>query len=87
MYAIRSYYAGIVSYPLVADNVEELMQAASQARHDAQRRHGSHWLQLDGATAARLREDKWLESELGFAIAMRQLYVVFQPQYDRNNFV
>lgn len=76
------FSAGIVSYPLVADNVEELMQAASQARHDAQRRHGSHWLQLDGATAARLREDKWLESELGFAIAMRQLYVVFQPQYD-----
>lgn len=76
------FSAGIVSYPLVADNVEELMQAASQARHDAQRRHGSHWLQLDGATAARLREDKWLEAELGFAIAMRQLYVVFQPQYD-----
>ncbi|MCD8547629.1 MAG: GGDEF domain-containing phosphodiesterase [Aeromonadaceae bacterium] len=76
------FSAGIVSYPLVADNVEELMQAASQTRHHAQRRHGSHWLQLDGATAARLREDKWLEAELGFAIAMRQLFVVFQPQYD-----
>ena len=75
------FSAGLVSYPDAGEQVEELMQSLSQARHQAGRYTGSYWYQLDGASAARLRENKWLESELGFAIERDQLSVVFQPQY------
>lgn len=75
------FSAGLVSYPDAGEQVEELMQSLSQARHQAGRYTASYWYQLDGASAARLRENKWLESELGHAIEREQLAVVFQPQY------
>jgi diguanylate cyclase (GGDEF) domain len=75
------FSAGLVSYPDAGEQVEELMQSLSQARHQAGRYTGSYWYQLDGASATRLRENKWLESELGHAIERNQLSVVFQPQY------
>ena len=75
------FSGGIVSYPEAGEQVEELMQSLSQARHQAGRYTGSYWYQLDGASATQLRENKWLESELGQAIERQQLRVVFQPQY------
>lgn len=57
------------------------MQSANQARHQASRYTGNYWYLLDGMIAAKLREDKWLESELSSAIQLQQLRVVFQPQY------
>ena len=75
------FSAGIVSYPEAGTRVEDLLQSVNQARHQASRYTGNYWYQLDGAIAARLREDKWLESELSSALALQQLKVVFQPQY------
>ena len=81
-YELRlKFSAGIVSYPEAGSRVEDLLQSANQARHQASRYSGNYWYLLDGVIAARLREDKWLESELGSAIAQQQLRVVFQPQY------
>ena len=75
------FSAGIISYPEAGSRVEELMQSANQARHQASRYTGNYWYLLDGMIAAKLREDKWLESELSSAIQLQQLRVVFQPQY------
>ncbi len=75
------FSAGIVSYPEAGSRMEELMQSANQARHQASRYTGNYWYLLDGMVAAKLREDKWLESELSSAIQLQQLRVVFQPQY------
>ena len=75
------FSAGIISYPEAGSRVEELMQSANQARHQASRYTGNYWYLLDGMIAAKLREDKWLESELSSAIQLQQLHVVFQPQY------
>ncbi|GAB3215891.1 putative bifunctional diguanylate cyclase/phosphodiesterase [Pseudaeromonas pectinilytica] len=75
------FSAGIISYPEAGSRVEELMQSANQARHEASRYTGNYWYLLDGMIAAKLREDKWLESELSSAIQLQQLRVVFQPQY------
>ena len=75
------FSAGIISYPEAGSRVEELMQSANQARHQASRYTGNYWYLLDGMIAAKLREDKWLESELSSVIQLQQLRVVFQPQY------
>lgn len=75
------FSAGIISYPEAGSRVEELMQSANQARRQASRYTGNYWYLLDGMIAAKLREDKWLESELSSAIQLQQFKVVFQPQY------
>lgn len=82
-YAIKlRFSAGIISFPEIANSIEELMEGASKARRQAARYQGNYWIQLDSEMILSLREDKWLESELHKAISEQQCYVVYQPQYD-----
>lgn len=79
------FSAGIISFPEAGSHVEELMQSASQARRYACRYAGNYWYLMDGESASKIREDKWLEGELTGAIQLQQLRVVFQPQYALSN--
>nr|WP_321241157.1 EAL domain-containing protein [uncultured Tolumonas sp.] len=76
------FSAGIILFPDVANNVEELMEGASKARRQACRYQGNYWQQLTNEMVLLIREDKWLESELRQAIINQQCFVVYQPQYD-----
>ena len=76
------FSAGILRFPDVANNVEELMEGASRARRQACRYQGNYWHQLNNEMVQLIREDKWLESELRQAITKQQCFVVYQPQYD-----
>lgn len=76
------FSAGILRFPDVANNVEELMEGASRARRQACRYQGNYWHQLNNEMVLLIREDKWLESELRQAITKQQCFVVYQPQYD-----
>ena len=82
-YAVRlRFSAGIVHYPDIANSIEELLEGVSKARRQAARFQGNYWVRLDNDMVVRIREDKWLESELRTAIAARQCFVVYQPQYE-----
>lgn len=82
-YAVKlRFSAGIVRFPETANGLEELLEGVSKARRQAARYQGNYWVQLDNEMVTRIREDKWLESELRTAITSQQCFVVYQPQYE-----